>query len=867
MTVCQRPRLSVFSSSASAQCANFFLLIRSCASLRSLLQTHAQLLLRGVEQNDFMRVLLVRSYSSFRRLDSLRSILGSTPNPSTMLWNSVIREFARAGRHGEAIQFYHVMLQQGVVPDKHTFTFAVQACAGALDCRTGISVHAEVVKRELQGDVYIGTTLVDMYCKLGMVDIAYQVFDSMPSWDVVTWNAMMAGFSQNCRPNRAMGLFREMQMNQVVPNGVTCLSVFPAVCELHDTKLCMSVHGFIIIRRLLLPAVANGLMDAYCKCGSTWAARRVFDEISSNRDDVSWATMISGYVYNSCFVNALGLFDELRMRKLKLNEVSVLSALSAAAETRDLEKGMKIHVYAIKSQMQLDISITTMLTTMYARCGEVRRAKLLFDGMQKKDVVAWSAMISAFAQAGHPEEAVTVFRMMHLEGITANRVTIVSILSACIDLLDLILGKSIHSIASKFINCSDVTVGTALVAMYAQCGLLASAHSLFDSLHDIDVVSWNSLIDGYAQVGDADRAIRLFHDLCLTGLEPDRGTVVGVLSAFTVSNKLRERTGFHCLVIKKGFLSDLHVKNALIDMYARCGDLNFAETVFIETTSYEDVISWNTMIAGFMQNGLANKAMYAFSQMRSVDMKPNLVTLVSIIPAAALRSSLRDGLTLHCIAVRIGFESQVLVGNCLIDMYSKCGRLDLARDVFDLMNCRDIVSWNAMLGGYALHGVGEGAMNLFSYMKNESIRPDSVSFLSVLSACRHAGLVEQGRKVFYSMSSEYSLEPNHKHYACLIDLLSRAGHFDEVCGLIKEMPEEKDSSVWGAILGAAKSHSNVQMGELAVEYLVKLEPRNPTHYVILANIYAESGKWADAGKMRAALSRMSLCKSPGFSWV
>ncbi|PKU67170.1 pentatricopeptide repeat-containing protein At2g39620 isoform X1 [Dendrobium catenatum] len=850
-----------------SESSNFIQLIHSCKKIESFLQIHAQLFTRGIESNDSFRTLLVNSYSFFSRPDFSLSIFNSTPNPSIVLWNSMIRAYTKSGEHKEAIRLYHIMLQRGIEPDKYTFTFVLKACSGSLDSRTGILIHEEIARRKLQGDAYIGTTLLDMYGRLGMVGAASQVFDSMPDCDVVSLNAMISGFNQNKQSHQALALFRKMLSTSITPNKITILNLFPAVCELSNALLCRSLHGFIA-RRLFLPAVANGLIDAYSKCGLVEAARRIFNGMSESRDDVTWGTMISGFFYNDFFTDALDLFDELRRENMKLNQVSVLSALSAAAETGNLEKGIEIHMHAVDKGMDFDISVNTVLVTMYAKCGEVEKAKqLFFDGMPEKDIIAWSAMISAFAQSGQPKEAVSIFKKMNLEGITPTSITIVSILPACADMLDLNAGKSIHCISLKSGINFDGSVGTAFVAMYAQCGSFISSLKLFDRLQNKDIVTWNALINGYAQIGDARNAVKLFHELHLSGLQPDRATLVGLLSVFTFLDKFHEGTSVHGLTIKRGLGSDLHVKNATMDMYAKCGDLKAAETVFLETKSHVDVIAWNTMIAGYAHNGFANEAISVFYQMRSDNIRPNLVTLVSIIPTAGYLSSLRDGLALHSISIQTGFESHVVVGNSLIDMYSKCGRLDVARDLFDQMEYRDIVSWNVMLGGYAMHGIGESVINLFSQMKGSSVRPDSVSLVSVLSACRHVGLVDVGRKIFKSMRSELDLEPNKKHYACMVDLLGRAGQFDEAWELLKAMGEETDSSIWGALLGAAKMHCHVKMGELAVEHLLKLEPQNPSHYVILANIYADSGRWADAERIRAAMRNMGVSTSPGCSWL
>ncbi|WOL02006.1 hypothetical protein Cni_G10725 [Canna indica] len=841
-------------------------LLRSCKDVRSLLQLHSGLLVFGALSDEASCAQLLNSYSSFHRAGDALAVFNTSPCPTVLLWNSMIRCYTRTGEHKKALQLYHRMLQGGPEPDKYTFTFASKACAGALDSVTGDMLRQDVERRGLLSDIFIATGLVDLYSKLGMVKIAYELFESMAELDAVTWNTMIGGFAQNSHPREALALFARMQVAGEVPNSVTFLNLFPAVCELSALILCRAIHGFII-RRSILPAVSNGLIDAYCKCGRTDIARKIFDTMFSGKDDVTWGTMICGYVYNCCYVDALALFDNLKMENLKLNPVSVVSALSAAAETVDLDKGVDIHRYATKKGEDLDISVKTMLVKMYAKCGDLQKAKSIFDGIKERDVIAWSAMISAFVQADHPKDALVLYQEMQMAGIKPNQVTIVSLLPACADLLELKLGKSIHCYTLKSNLHLDVSVGTALVAMYAQCGSFNTAHVLFDNIEEKDIVTWNALINGHAQVGEASKALEFFNQLRLTGQRPDPGTMVGALPACALLNALQLGASLHGLSIKNGFNSDLHVKNATIDMYAKCGDLPSAEFLFRQTRSCEDVISWNTMFAGYMQNGRANEALSAFRMMRAENIKPNIISLISILPATAFLAALREGSILHSYIIKTGFLSEVLVGNCLIDVYAKCGRLDYARDFFDQMDSKDTVSWNVMLAGYALHGHGERAISLFSQMKDSSVKPDSLSFLSVLSACRHAGLVTEGKTFFESMMTKHQLEPNLEHYACMVDLLGRAGRLDEAWSLIQRMPMTTDAGVWGALLGACRMHSNVAIGEIALDNLVKLEPQNVAHYVVLSNIYAQVGRWADVRRMRLAMNSLGVNKTPGCSWV
>ncbi|MCL7024881.1 hypothetical protein MKW94_011431 [Papaver nudicaule] len=777
----------------------------------------------------------------------------------------MIRGYTRTNQNREALFMYQKMREKCVQPDKYTFTFVLKACTGVLNLEMGVGIHEEIVKNGLESDVFVGTGLVDFYCKVGRLDNAKEVFEKIPELDVVAWNAMIAGFSQSVEPLEALRIFYKMQLAGIEPNLVSLLNLLPAVSKLSSVHCCRAIHGFVI-RRRFPHFVLNGLIDMYSKCGDVDSALLVFNRMFG-RDGVSWGTMMAGFVRNSCLVEALELFDCIKREKLDLNQVAAVSALLAAAETRDLEKGREIHEYSVRAGIDSDILVATPLMTMYAKCGELEKAKQIFEDIPRKDIVVWSAVIAAFVQAGCLKEGLSLFRQMLRENLKPNRVTVLGILPACGESSDINLGKSIHCYMLKSDIGLDVSTGTALVAMYAKCRLFSVAHALFSRLPQEDVITWNALINGYAQFGEGRRAMEMFHQLRAAGYYPDSGTMVGVLPACVTMNELEQGTCIHGQILKFGFEADIHVKNALINMYAKCGSVTTAEYLFNEPEFTKDEISWNIIIAGYMQNGRAKEAISAFHQMRSEGVWPNLVTIVSILPAAAFLAALKQGMAFHAYVVHTGFGSNVLVGNSLVDMYAKCGRLDYSEEYFDQMKNKDTVSWNVMLSGYAMHGLGKAAMALFLRMQETCVEVDSVSFVSLLSACRHGGLIEEGRKVFHSMNPKHKIEPKLEHYACMVDLLGRAGEMDEALNFIQNMPMAADAVVWGALLGASRMHSNVQIGEIALGHLVSLEPQNAAHHVVLSNIYAQSGRWGDVRKMRKSISSMGLKKIPGCSWV
>lgn len=757
------------------------------------------------------------------------------------------------------------MLKMKLEPDNYTFTFVLKACTKALDLQMGIIIHKLIAEKELEDDVFIGTALVDMYCRMGQLDIAKDLFDKMPERDIVAWNAMIAGLSHSSCPDKALGLLKNMHSIGLLPNSVSFLNLFPAVSKLSDVKSCTSVHGYVF-KRQFSNSVMNGLIDAYSKCNNIDYARRIFN-MMSGRDDVCWGTMMAGYVYNGGFCEVLELFDQMKREKIMLNKVSAVSAILAATELRDIEKGKEIHDLSTKQGIDLDKHVATSITCMYIKFGELEMGKELFNKIQGRDLVAWSALIAAFVQAERFTEALKLFLEMQNENLKPNRVTLLSIVPACAKLSFLELGKSLHCYSIKAYNDDDILLSTALISLYAKCGLFNNALTLFYLMPYKEVVTWNALINGYAQIGDSYNSLDMFSKLRLSGMKPDAGTMVGVLPACALLNDLNKGSSIHGVILKSGFESDFHLKNSLIDMYAKCGSLSSAELLFRKSGFNKDLVSYNVIISAYVQNGHPKEAMFTLNDMKVQNFKPNVVTLVSVLPAVADLGALREGMAFHAYIVNMGFQFNTQIGNSLIDMYAKCGRLDFSEKFFQEMENKDIISWNSMLAGYAVNGNANRAIDLFLFMQEKNAEIDSVSFLSVLSACRHAGLVEEGRKIFVSMKANYHLDPNLEHYACLVDLLARAGLFDETMDFIEKMPLEPDAGIWGALLSASRMYSNLELGKVALGHLIKLEPWNSAHYVVLSNIYAQAGMWNDARNLRSKMNETGLKKTLGYSWV
>lgn len=742
----------------------------------------------------------------------------------------MIRGYTRAGLHREALELFRYMSEEkSIVPDKYSFTFALKASTGALDLERGLGIHELVSEMGFESDVYIGTALVEMYCKGGDLVRAREVFDEMPERDVVTWNIMVSGLVQNGCFGEALRLFRDMCLSCVEIDHVSLYNLIPAVSKIGSKDVCRCLHGFVV-KKGFTSGFSSGLIDMYCKCADLDAAECVFEDVSS-KDDSSWGAMMAAYAHNGCFTKVLEFFDVMRSYDVRVSKVAVVSALQAAACVGDLGKGIAIHEYVVQHGMMAEVSVVTSLVSMYSKCGELEIAEQLFRNTKDRDVVTWSAMIASFELAGHHDDALSLFRDMMKTDVKPNAVVLTSVLPACAGIAAASrLGKSVHCYAIKADIDSELAAATAIISMYAKNGLFSPALKAFERLRIKDAVAYNALAQGYTQIGDASKAFDVYHKMKLHGVRPDSGTMVGLLQTCALCSNYDQGSCVYGQTIKHGFDSECHVAHALIDMFTKYHALAAAKSLFDKCGFEKSTVSWNIMMNGYLINGQAEEAIAAFRQMKNENFQPNIVTFVNILHAAAQLAVLRDAMSVHARLIRFGYCSHTAIGNGLVDMYAKCGMIESSERCFVEIRNKDMVSWNTMLSAYAVNGLASCAFSLFLFMQENQLRLDSVPFLSVLSACRHAGLVEEGKRVFKDMEERHEIEVGVDHYACMVDLLGKAGLFGGAVEIVRRMRVKASVGVWGALLSCSRMHCNLWLSNAALCQLVKLEPLNPSHY-------------------------------------
>uniref|UniRef100_A0A2P2QLB0 Pentatricopeptide repeat-containing protein At4g33990 n=1 Tax=Rhizophora mucronata TaxID=61149 RepID=A0A2P2QLB0_RHIMU len=633
---------------------------------------------------------------------------------------------------------------------------------------------------------------------------------------------------------------------------------------------CTKVHHVRALHALLVVAgrpmiFFSRLVNLYAYFGAISCAHRIFNH-GQEKDVYTWNSMVSAYCRNGRFNEALDCFYQFFYTSgLRPDFYTFPPVLKAC---RYLLDGRKIHCSILKLGYEWDVFVAASLIHMYSRFGFMAAAKDIFDSMPVRDGGSWNAMISGYCLNGKTAEALEVVDEMRIEGTNLDVVTVASVLSICAQLDDGLSGMLLHLYAIKCGLEFQLFVSNALINMYAKFGSLEYANRVFDQMVKRDIVSWNSIIAAYEQNNDPMIARSFFDQMQRAGIQPDLLTIVSLSSIATQVNDHRNCRLIHGLIMRKGwFLEEAIVGNVVVDMYAKTGAVDLAAAVF-KGLPIKDVISWNTLITGYAQNGLASKAIEMYHMMEACkEITPNQGTWVSILPAYSHVGALREGMRTHGRLIKNGLDLNVYVGTCLVDMYGRCGKIDDALLLFYEVPRRNSIPWNAVMSCLSVHGHGDKALKLFREMLVEGVKPDHVTFVSLLSACSHAGLVSEGQWCFRIMQEEYAIKPTLKHYGCMVDLFGRAGHLEMANKFINSMPLQPDASMWGALLSACRVHGNIELGRYALDRLLELDSENVGYYVLLSNIYANVGKWEGVDEVRSSARDRGLRKTPGWSSI
>ena len=553
------------------------------------------------------------------------------------------------------------------------------------------------------------------------------------------------------------------------------------------------------------------------------------------------------------------------------------SLIKATSLAPSLDFGLQLHCLVLKMGSHSHSIISNSLLSMYAKFSQVEAALLVFNTMTHRDTITWSSLVNCYAQNGYFKEASEMLKEMYTAGFLPKPQLIASIISICGRSGELRLGRQIHALVTADLRIKEeleleseqgsVFLSTALLDMYLRCGDCLMAFRVFDRIKLKNHVSWTAMVSGCCANGNYDVALHCFRAMLVEGIRPNRVTLLALLPACANLGGAKHAKQLHGYAFRHGFESDFHFSAALVHFYGEFGEALRSAKLIFERMTHKDVVMWSTIIKSYSAGGNYSEAIRLFREMQLEGIAPNSVTLLPIISACTNLSSHNHGRGVHGFAFKSGLSSQVVIGNSLINMYSKCGCLMASHQIFQEMLRRDSVSWSTLISAHGLHGQGEKALQLFREMQERGADVDAITFLAVLSACNHTGLVKEGQELFNDAMKDNKISLTMEHYACYIDLLGRSGKLQDACDMINTMPMKPSTRIWSSFVSACKVHGRLQFAEMLAHQLVKLEPGNAANYTLLSMVYAESSNWMGVEEVRKVMRDRGLRKNYGFSQI
>ncbi|KAK1397453.1 Pentatricopeptide repeat-containing protein [Heracleum sosnowskyi] len=524
--------------------------------------------------------------------------------------------------------------------------------------------------------------------------------------------------------------------------------------------------------------------------------------------------------------------------------------------------GKTIHCLAIRMGFGLDVYFCNTMLDVYVKCGEIGFGAQLFDQMCVRDLVSWTTMISGFVREGNVCGAFGLFNGLRME-FEPNYVCLMVMFQVCCRCVN--GGRQLHGYVVKCGLLMSQSVLNSVLKMYSDSGCIDDAEVLFGECERRDVVSWNIMISFYSLRQDVMKladCVRVMQGKAVLSIE----SLTLLVSSFSDGGNIFHGKQVHCLGIKSGQYDSI-LKTSLLDFYAKCEDLDSSEKLFSEIP-FTNLVTLNAMMSAFIRNGYFREAIELFQKMLSFGWKPAAESLTNVILAYSHMGSLRLGKSVHAYCFKNFLEDKTArLETSIMNMYIRCGSIFSARICFDRMPSRDLVAWTSMIEGFGTHGMGYAAIQIFHSLIKEGVEPNSVTFLAILSACSHSGLLRDGCKVFYSMKSKFGIEPNLSHYTCIVDLLGRFGMLKEALAIILKFVDFADSRIWGALLSASRIHENQLHAEFAAGMLFKLEPENAGYHTLLSNVQASLEGWSEVEEIRDYVQDSNLVKQPGWSCI
>ncbi|KAL5552863.1 hypothetical protein UlMin_040264 [Ulmus minor] len=612
----------------------------------------------------------------------------------------------------------------------------------------------------------------------------------------------------------------------------------------------------------------NRKIDGLIKIGKLDSALKVLDEMPLC-DVVTYNLLISGHRRYGLPKEGFAFYAEMVSLGSRENASTFSSVLGICADAGFYEEGIQVHCRALALGFGSNLFVGSSLVNLYIQMGFENIALKLFDRLPMRSLATWNLMLRGFCEVGRVEELLGLYTRMKLDGFEPNGLTFSYLLRGCSNGKFLDEGKQLHCHAVKvgWVEL-NIFVANALVDFYSACERLIDVTKAFQAIPAADVISWNSIVWVYANNGLLIDALEVFAEMQFWGNRPSIRSLVGLLSLASGMRNINFGRQIHSYAVKLGFDNGVHVRSALINMYGKCGDIERSVALY-ESVREISLECCNSLMTSFLHCGCVGDVVEMFGLMVDEGIGLDEVTLSTTLKALSVSSlaSLGKFKLLHSCAVKSGFESHIAVSCSLIDAYSKCGQVELSRQVFEDLPSPNVICFTSIINGYAQNGRGRESLDFFQAMIQKGLKPDKVTFLCVLTGCNHSGLVKEGKLLFDSMKTSYGISPDQQHYSCMVDLLGRAGLLDAAEQLLQQAPGRGNSTMRSSLLRSCIVHKNEMLGRLAAKILLELEPEDPAICLQASNFYSEIGEFSTSMQMRELAMAKKVTREIGHSLI
>ncbi|KAK9095870.1 hypothetical protein Sjap_021367 [Stephania japonica] len=841
----------------------------ACRSLQMGMAAQSSVIKSGLESDLLVVNNLLHMYCACYSIQDAIKVFDEMSDRDVVSWNTIISGFVGIGFFEVGCLYYCEMRRAGLNPSQSSFASVIVALVEMGSIKHCKLVHGECLKCGFSSDRLVGNALLAAYVRLGDIDECRKIFGDIQYIDEVSVEILLRGYVQrgNAAAHDVLELVRHSFLLRVSLSHFAISSLLSFCATVEATDFGIQIHGYVVKVGLSSSvSIVNSLVTMYAKCYRLKDSICLFDEATMH-DIITWNSLIAGHAFTGEGDAGLHLIARLLSSGMQMNESTFCSFLSSCSTVTALESAKKAHGLILKLREPKDPGIDNIILTMYCNCEDLNYATSAFYTINEQDVVSYNLLIGLHKRHGLYKQSVELFSLAWLEGSKVDEATFVSLISCCSQLIELEVGKQIHCCMIKSGFQMFAFLGNSLLEMYSRCGRLDEMENIFHEINAPDAFTWNTKAMSYAHFGFLVKAFKTWEEMKESGVDFNEFSYCGIIDTCSCLESPLTGDQVHTLIKKLGLNHDTALLNCMLTMYASCGMMEKAFKIFQEIPE-NDAVSWNAMVCGYAQNGIIEESVRFYLMMNRSGLKPNYMTFASISKSCAECLRLSLGLQFHTEVIKRGYESYVTVTNSFINMYGKCGNISDSLKIFTDSNTdRDLVTWNSMICAYACHGYGKEAIDTFLEMKVSGETPNAVTFLGVLSACGHAGLLSEALAQFASMYQEYSIVPSEEHFSCMVDILCRAGRLSEAKELIERMPFDSGSFVWRTLLSACRTEENVELGLEAAEKLMQLKPDDPSAYVLLSNIYASAEKMEEKAEIRRRMGERNVKKEIGYSWV